>query len=346
MAHPILANFWHSIRGASPWAVVLFLLLPTVLALAGAFSMLNKAVFGDFHFVQYVTFFLGGDLPAPTQYALPELWTSAAVAVRFLIPPLLASIFVAQVLQPSRVFAFASCAFLEPTADGFGIALRCYNSTALRSVDVEFRALLRIRNLTGTTQGYPSIRNRRLKLLTSGRTVSNESAWSASSVRTLLFPRSPFSIFIPLRQGDVTLAHDGALNSIQGVPVKNEGPVFLSIIIKGSFPNIGSSFVEHHDIEISRPGALRLGAPAQLIYATPRKKLRSSEDISRWYGWKWFEKTEAEQWNDPSYMRHAKRLERYFPGIEARIAANIAERRSLVAPLLEAQFTRASKNPS
>jgi hypothetical protein len=171
------------------------------------------------------------------------------------------------------------------------------------------RAVLRVVNPSGRTQGFPSVRNRRLKVMRlSSRKVVDESEHAGSREQTLVFRNAPMTLFIPLKPGDVdTGAMTPVLLSVQGFPLNSSTGAFLTILVRGSYRSLATEFVDHRDYNLSDSREVVFGAPAQLLPTSRRRKVTRSEDLSRWVGWRWFELTEQCQWADRHFESELKR---------------------------------------
>ncbi len=154
-------------------------------------------------------------------------------------------------------------ALVQDSRYGECLAIRLYSGTQLRLIDVKARCSLHA-EVTGSAE-----RKARYHPLTLAK-----EEWP------LAHTHIPYTIFIPLLDGDIERAEEPRLRAIRGLPFS---PLdFVMVTLTATAPELGSEIAETHVFELS--DTLSFEAPHPI---TPDPARSSSE----WEGWEHFDES-------------------------------------------------------
>ncbi len=328
-------------------SALLRVIVPMVVVAAVALATLHMILFGEWRFWETLVFFVGGPFPKPlvtswlsTMPTPPwwsdglrvigahDIWSFSAHGVRFLLPPLLVAVIVNYAIHPAKVFGAAKRIFLQKTDDGYRLCLRAYNSSPFVVIGSHFSANIRIgRTKGGVRSGAPGILSTRVKLIRGNKSVHDKAAWMDEVRYSLCMPRVPIKIFIPLKDGDVEELEEGPrLVAVRGKPISGDDVTlgaFLVFSVIGNFRRVGAEFAETHEYALHDAryqDQVVAGDPAELVPDPRARAARTSEQASRWVGWKWFDSTEQEQKMDPSFRVQLTKWDKLYPGLAEHFA--------------------------
>lgn len=188
---------------------------------------------------------------------LPALYIGAVVFRLFIHP---------------RVFVFRRKISIEPSPetfrgeldeDGHVLAFRAYNASKMRALDVRFSVVHQHWLGTGSSS---IVRNVPVS-------VANPS-WPMADCHV------PYTFFVPLRQGDVSVLSGGGLrlDKIHGREIGERDR--LVVHVSGAMPEVAETFIERRAFDL--PGALT-DRPWGRIH------LEYGKDSSFWQGWDGFD---------------------------------------------------------
>lgn len=213
---------------------------------------------------------LGGD-PGGTLSASEKGVYLAARALNLLLFGVFLGAVVYKVLQVDDVFQLRRSATVGWDERGPMITLRLYNATSLTIVDCRFAVYLRAPE--DLPDGKRRVRNRQLEV--------SQDVWPISQ------PGVPYSLRLPLRDGDVILP-GGDLVSIQSHTLPEKWR--LAVLITGSIPKLGADLSELYWVK-SRDVCAGGISDIEVDYRRPP---------GEWHGWPEFD--EVPQMDAPQFL--------------------------------------------
>lgn len=177
---------------------------------------------------------------------LPTLFLGSIVFKIFIVPKIL-------------VFRKDCLIYYSKKRSCYVIAFRFYSATQLMIYGLNISAVARInmKSHKGSNTGF----------------ISNESLALDKSFFATMSPHLPFTIVLPLKEGDVEIQNDQRkLVSTQGHRFKDK--VRITLLLTGSIPEIGTSIVEKYSYLV----------PKQMTW-----KMFEHFDVSKKQEWKYFE---------------------------------------------------------
>jgi hypothetical protein len=187
---------------------------------------------------------------------LPALYVGAVVFRLFIHP---------------NIFVFRETLALVPSPetfrgeldkDGRVLAVRVYNASRMRALDVRFSVV----HQHWFGSGPQSV-------------VRNISVAVANPSWPMADCHVPYTFFVPLKDGDVTDTANGPrLEKIEGRPINSRDR--LVVHVSGSMPDVGETFVERHAFDLL--GAVT-AEPYGLIH------IEYGKDSLSWGGWDGFD---------------------------------------------------------
>lgn len=308
------------------WTTIALFLGSTIVASAIA-ALLLLAISGstqasfDHDLASIVLFFWGvGNLDQLRDSAIGA-WVLAVLALaRIIIPALLVSVLFHRLMHPPRATTLAPRLFLwkRPVRDDKRVdkdqpvlTIRIYNRLPMPLTNVELRAFLR-RSEQKTLEQSESegqlttvIKTKKLEFQeydTRGKKPRIKAAGEIKKL-SILYPSSPFSVYLPLTCGDITETKDGdsqtalELEAVQGACIKNSEAAFLLISISGTISESASTFQETSQFNLA--GGTPQIAAGKYYDLPPKRRTTPSRPIKAieaalWDNWKYFEMTQAE----------------------------------------------------
>ncbi|HYJ21843.1 MAG TPA: hypothetical protein VEW07_07465 [Solirubrobacterales bacterium] len=147
----------------------------------------------------------------------------------------------------------------ELPEDGHVLAIRLYNASPMRALDVEFSV---IHQRWFGADRNAVVRNVRLPLANAGWPMADRPV--------------PYALFVKLKQGDVVEGGDGGLRlaTIQGEAINANDRLVVHVC--GSMPDVGETFVERHAFDLATAVTDKPYGGISLDYY---------EDPKTWDGW-------------------------------------------------------------
>lgn len=301
------------------WTTILLFLVSTVLTSFLAALLLSAVMQGPSAgsigqlFLSIVLFFWGGGNLDPLRDSAIGSWVLAVLALaRIVIPALLVSVLFHRLMHPPRATTLASKLFLwkrnvhddsDHEVDQPVLTVRIYNRLPMPLSNVELRAFLR-RSKTEPYEVSESgertktvIKTKKLVFQDYDIRGAKPKLKSTSEIKrlSLLYPSSPFSVYLPLDSNDVE--DELELKSIQGAEIDDCNSVFLLVSISGTISESGSTFLETTEFNLSGEGSqIARGKFFELPPKRRKTPSRPSKAIEAvlWDNWKYFEMTQAE----------------------------------------------------